>query len=129
MSDRNKLLIDLASAIGIADDLTGKSRNEILESIASAYGGVFVNTSRNELLRATDAAVNGSSGKKSRNKYIRAIAEGLGATGLNDDLSRNALLSHWLSNAVPVVTTWILLAGTWNDLGKWDDSATWNDGV
>lgn len=126
---QNTLLADIASAIGLADDFSNSPRNSILYEIAVAYGGVITTETQNDLLRAIDEAINGSSATKPRNKYLKAIAEGLGAVGLTDGLSRNTLLESWLANAVPVVNTWILFSGTWNDLGKWDDSATWNDGV
>lgn len=29
----------------------------------------------------------------------------------------------------PVVGTWLLLTGVWNDAGVWDDASTWNDGA
>ena len=129
MTSRNQTLIDIAGIVGLLADYSESSSNQILESIATAYGGVFTNSSRNELLRATNAAINGNSSTTSRNGHLKAIAEGLGAPALEEGLSRAELLNFWLLNAVQVLTVWILATGAWQDLGKWSDADNWNDGV
>lgn len=33
------------------------------------------------------------------------------------------------TGVIPPSSNWILVDGTWRDVGVWEDSATWNDGT
>lgn len=128
MANRNRLLRQTATNLGVTADLSQANRNEILLEIANHLGVFPTKTWRNNVLMSILAILKlaAQPSDKTRNWYLKQIAEHYGATGLSDTDAMDVLLISWRDNAAPVVDNNQFPAGTWDTALTLDFAKFWN---
>ncbi len=95
----SNLLVDIALATGVTDNLQGLNRNQLLTKIAKFYEDTFTRDTMLPILRYIDQTLAASPVKiLSRNQHLKNICSSLLETDAPSGLTRNQYLELWLEN-------------------------------